>query len=103
MLQFEGHQSGFINVKNSALLSDIIKRLSLQPVCLSTSLSLSFLLREIKETPPLWLCAFVLVSLAHCLWFIPSLRRPLKVMDQSVTFKGKQEINTSPALLVHFT
>lgn len=105
LLGFEGHQSHFINVKHSVLLSDIIKRLSSHSACLSIShcLSPSFLPSKIKETlSSAVACSFVLVSLVVCFWFTFSLRCSFNMLWQSAALKIKQEINTSVISLVHF-
>lgn len=78
LLEFEGHHSRSINVKHSALLSDIIKRLSPHPACLSTTHSVCLhLFFSHKKENPFFRRGFVLlflVSLALCHWLIFSLR-----------------------------
>lgn len=70
-------------------------------VCLSVTLSVAvFSFQRDEITPPfflLWLCAFVLVSLAHCYCLIISLLFSFREL-QSATLKVKQEINTSLVL-----
>lgn len=70
-------------------------------VCLSVTLSVAvFSFQRDEITPPfflLWLCAFVLVSLAHCYCLIISLLFRFREL-QSATLKVKQEINTSLVL-----
>lgn len=64
LLEFEGHHFRSINVRHSAPLSDIIKRLSPHSGCQSISqcLSPSFLFTERDNPPPFFwmlLCASV--------------------------------------------